>query len=293
VRLAIRERGRVIVAPAVHPLIRLGLELPPLGVGAGRRRTDDDWIALSEVARLAQEAAMGTLWLAEASPGGFDPVPLEGFLAGRTSRIGIGIVVRPGLGRHPSVVARDVTTIDMLTGGRAAVAVLEDGRGPLDVDRVAEASAILHALLTEEEVTVAGRFYEVAELTTRPRPLHHEGPPVIAGFAELPPPSEPSAESIVVNASADAYVSGGGPFDVAACRARLDGAAPAGFEPVLVWRGGLPDDAAGEFATSIFEAGADGMIAVLADEAESAGAIERDSVMRVLEAFGVASSSPV
>src|ERR1035438_7972808 len=47
-------------------------------------------IALPEVARLAEDAAIGTLWLADAPPG-IDPMPLAGSLAGRTSRIGIGI----------------------------------------------------------------------------------------------------------------------------------------------------------------------------------------------------------
>ena len=271
----------------MHPLIRLGLELPPLGVGAGRRKTDSDSIALGEVARLVEDAGIGTLWLTEAAPDGFDPVPLAGFVARRTSRLGIGIVVRPSRGRHPSVVARDVTTIDLLTDGRAAVAVLEDGRGPLDVDRVTEATAILHRLLTEDEVTVAGQFYEVAELTTRPRPVHSHGPPVIAGFTDQPLPSDSrSAESILVGASAAAYVTGGDPPDVAACRARLDGAAPASSDPVLVWRGGLPNDAAGEFATSIFQAGADGMIFVLDDDGEAGGAIERAALQRLIDVLG-------
>jgi alkanesulfonate monooxygenase SsuD/methylene tetrahydromethanopterin reductase-like flavin-dependent oxidoreductase (luciferase family) len=273
------------VTPAVHPLIRIGLELPPLGAEAGRRKTGVDSIALPEVARLAENAGIGVLWLAEAPPGGIDPMPLAGSLAGCTSRIGIGIVVRPSRGRHPSVVARDVTTIDMLTGGRAAVALVEDGRRPLDVDRLAEATAIVHALLTEEEVSIAGRFYEVAELTTRPRPVHDRGPLVIAGFVEPPPHSDSPAESILVGGSADAYVSGGGPPEVAACRARLDGATPPGSDPVLVWRGGFPAGAPAEFATSIFEAGADGMIAVLDDDAAVRGAFQRGVVERVLDAM--------
>ena len=92
-RLTDRETGRVNVTPAVNPLIRLGLELPRLGVEAGHRAIDDDPIALPEVARLAEDAAIGTLWLADAPPG-IDPMPLAGSLAGRTSRIGIGIIVR-------------------------------------------------------------------------------------------------------------------------------------------------------------------------------------------------------
>ena len=80
------------------------------------------------------------------------------------------------------MLARDVITIDRLSDGRAAVCLLDDGGGPLRRERLAEAGGILHRLLSEQEVTVTGRFYEVAELTIRPRPMSPAGPPVLAGL---------------------------------------------------------------------------------------------------------------
>lgn len=284
-RLTACALGALSSARAVNPLIRLGLELPPLRGDAPR---DGDLISLAEVARLAEDAALGTLWLAEGPPGGIDPVPLAGSLARVTATLGIGIGVRPSRGRHPSVLARDITTIDLLTDGRVAVALVEDGTGPLDVERLGEATSILHLLFTEQEVTISGRFYEVAELTIRPRPLRPEGPPVVAGILGPPLSADPWPESVVVEASADAYVTGGTPADVAACRARLEGVAPAGGRPTLLWRGALAGDPAeaAELAGSVLEAGADGLIAVLDPDSEVGARFLRAAVGRLLDTFG-------
>jgi alkanesulfonate monooxygenase SsuD/methylene tetrahydromethanopterin reductase-like flavin-dependent oxidoreductase (luciferase family) len=266
-------------------LTRIGLELPPLDRDADPKVSSGALISVAEVARLAEDGGLGTLWLVEARSGGIDPMPVAGSLARVTSTLGIGIVIRPSLGRHPSVVARDVTTIDLLTEGRAAVAVLEDRAGSPDVERLGEATSMLHLLFTEEGVTVAGRFYEVAELTTRPRPARPRGPLVVAGLVGPAPGEDIAAEMVVVEASADAYVTGGTPSDVSACRVRLDGVAPVGRNPTLLWRGSLEGDraAAGELASSILDAGADGMIVVLPADSVVGGAFERAAVVDLVD----------
>jgi hypothetical protein len=270
-------------------LLRIGLELPPIDRDADPKVASGALISVADVARLAEDGGIGTLWLAEPRSGGIDPMPVAGSLARVTSTLGIGIIIRPSLGRHPSVVARDVTTIDLLAQGRAAVAVLEDDVDPRDVERLGEAAAMLHRLFTEEGVTVAGRFYEVTELTTRPRPVGPEGPPVLAGIVGPAHGGHRLAESVVVDASADAYVTGGSPAEVAACRSRLDGIAPADANPTLLWRGTLdggPGEV-GELAAAVFDSGADGIIGVLDPRAEVSGAFRRTPVVRLLDGLGL------
>jgi alkanesulfonate monooxygenase SsuD/methylene tetrahydromethanopterin reductase-like flavin-dependent oxidoreductase (luciferase family) len=267
----------------VHPLIRLGLELPPLGGHAGPDGgPEGDLISVSALVRRAEDSGLGTLWLAEAGSAGFDPMPLLGSLA-RTSSLGLGLMVRPSNGRHPSVLARDVTTLDLLSDGRAAIALVEEGAG---LERLGEATSILHLLLTEHELTVVGRFYEVTELTTRPRPPSPGGPPVIAGSIGPNVVRDPTFESVVVAASADAYVTGGGPLDVEACRRRLDEAAP-GRSPLLLWRGSVgPDDrAAAELTSSVLDSGADGLIAVLGGDAVVGDRLAGPAATRALDAL--------
>lgn len=268
----------------MHPLIRLGLELPAL-------RDDDPRsaafaLSVTDVALAVERAGVATLWLAEGGPGGLDPGPLAGSIAVATAALGIGVLARPSRGRHPSVLARDVSTIDRLSVGRAVVGLVEDGSGPLDVERLCEATALLHRLVAEEEVTVSGRFYEVAELTTRPRPVHDGGPPVVAGLIGSERVGEP-AEGAVVAAGADAYITGGGPSQVADSRVRLDGAAPAGDNPVLLWRGELPGQpaAAVALAESVLDAGADGLIAVLGSPSVAGAWFDRGGLDDLLEAL--------
>ena len=241
---------------------------------------------MAEVARLADQAHLSALWLAEGGPGGIDPVPLAGSLAPLTTTLGIGIVARPSQGRHPSMLARDATTIDLLSGGRAAVALVEDGDEPLEVERLVEAASLLHLLLREEEVTVAGRFYEVAELTTRPRPVRAGGPPVVAGIVGSPAGRDRSSESVAIEASADAYVTAGSPADVREARTHLDGVSPAGGRPTLLWRGGLGVDPDTELVASLLEAGADGLIVVLDPHWAAGARLAGPAVRALIDALG-------
>jgi alkanesulfonate monooxygenase SsuD/methylene tetrahydromethanopterin reductase-like flavin-dependent oxidoreductase (luciferase family) len=186
------------------------------------------------------------------------------------------------------MVARDVTTIDLLTDGRAVVALVEDGESTLDVDRLVEAASVLRRLLTEEQVTVSGSHYEVAELTTRPRPLRPGGPPIVAGVVGSTDHGLRFLESALFGGSADGYVSGGTPDDVAARRVELDALSEDGAGPMLLWRGslGLDNATAAGLAESVLGAGADGLIAVLGSDSAVEGGLDASAVGRVLEVIG-------
>jgi alkanesulfonate monooxygenase SsuD/methylene tetrahydromethanopterin reductase-like flavin-dependent oxidoreductase (luciferase family) len=247
----------------VDRALRLGLELPPLPEG-DRAAGGGTWV--TDAALAAEQAGIGAIWLSESLPSGLDPVPLAGAAAVMTGTIGIGVRFRPGHGRHPSLIARDATTLDLLSRGRALVALVEDGSGPLDLERLGASVSLLRRLLGEEEVTESGRFYEVAELTTRPRPLRPGSPPVLAGVL-TDPVGQSSAEEVVAGAGAAAYLACGPPDALAACRRRIDAAAQAGAAPLLIWRGELPAEEAAAIGTveAALAAGADGVVAVVPD----------------------------
>jgi hypothetical protein len=186
------------------------------------------------------------------------------------------------------MVTRDVTTIDLLTDGRAAVALVEDGETPLDVERLVEAASVLRRLLTEEQVTASGSFYEVAELTTRPRPLRPEGPPIVVGVVGPTELGLRFFESVLVGGPADGYVTGGTVDDVAACRVHLDDLTEDGAGPMLLWRGSLgpENEMAIEMAESVLRSGADGLIAVLGPDSAVGGGLDESAVGRVLDVIG-------
>ncbi|MGH9046622.1 MAG: LLM class flavin-dependent oxidoreductase [Acidimicrobiales bacterium] len=243
-------------------------------------------MTLAEVAHGVEAAGVGVLWLPEGGPDTLDPVPLAGSLCGSTATLGIGIAYSPSRGRHPSVISRDISTVDRLSDGRAAVGVFEGGHAEVDLARLSEAVEVMHLLLTEEEVTVRGSFYEVAELTLRPRPVRPGGPPLVAGLVAGRSHDEP-VEAAGMSAGADAFVIYGKPADVEASRRRLDARDGEASKRSLLWRGAVPKSAqaAGQLARSMSDAGADGMMFTLDPAGVSGAGFHRDAIGPVLESL--------
>ena len=121
----------------------------------------------------------------------FDALAYLSFLAGKTEQIHFGTqVYNIGL-RHPFVVARAVTTLDVVSGGR-----LEFGIGAswlraeweavgLDFDsrgrRVDEAIGICQRLWNEEVVEHHGEFFDFGPVMFEPKPTHRPWPTLHIG----------------------------------------------------------------------------------------------------------------
>lgn len=225
----------------MDPALRLGLELPLAGVGAAAWRA---------AAVAAESAGFGTVWVA---PGGGDPCTAAGTLVAATTSAVLGIVAGTGPGdRAPSVLAREATTVDVLSGGRAAV-LLQGG----DPDRLAEALAVCRLLFTEDAPSYHGRHFTLVGAANRPPPVRPDGPPVLVA-----PPTGADVTG-VLGARPDAVVVDGGAADVAAWRS-VTGPAPAPgtrTRPALVWRGRLAAGGdAGPQLAEVAAAGADGVL---------------------------------
>lgn len=222
----------------VDPSLRLGFELSAAG-------GPDRWRA---AAVAAEEAGAGAVWSA---PGGADPCVVVGSLVPATASILLG--VESGLGatdRMPSVLARDVTALDVLSGGRAAVLLAGD-----DLGLLAEAVTVCRLLFTGDAPSYEGRHYTLAGAANLPPPARPGGPPILVA----PPQGASPAEAGAALGGADAVVVSGGPADVAAWRA-------AGGGQGLLRRGSV--DGAAE-ASALLGAGADGLIVRLGDDGET------------------------
>jgi alkanesulfonate monooxygenase SsuD/methylene tetrahydromethanopterin reductase-like flavin-dependent oxidoreductase (luciferase family) len=238
----------------VHEALRSGLELPALTLAAGRdRRADESLVAtLQRVAAQAAAAGFGALWFAEgpAVPREDevwgDPCVLAAACAATGSPIHLGVVAGDGGGRHPSAVARDVTALDHVSGGRAALRLDYPGRA-------ADAARVCRGLFTETVTTVDGRVYRTDRAVNRPPPVQRAGPPLVAavGAAEVD-------DELV--AAVDALCADGDTAEVARVRA-------AASETAVLWAGTLPLDG-GEAVAQVArlrEAGADGIVCRVAD----------------------------
>jgi probable F420-dependent oxidoreductase len=122
--------------------------------------------------------------------------PLLGLqaMAAATSHIRIATAVLNQDLRHPAVLAKELATLDVLSGGR-----LELGLGagwvradydqagiPFDsaaerIERLAENIDILRGLFSDDQCNFTGRHYSVTGLDGTPKPVQPGGPPIMVG----------------------------------------------------------------------------------------------------------------
>lgn len=242
-------------------VLGLGLELivPVRGEGA-----HDNFVALAGLVEAAEAAGYGSVWLRGESGDdvGIDPVPVVGALVERTGELRLGVACAGGSDRHPAILARDLTTLDVLSAGRAALCLGLPGTGPEAPARLHEAAQICRLLFSggEAAVSFTGEHFSVHFAPNRPAPQQADGPPLLVDFdAERVAAGLDGLVAIVDGVVVD------GPADaVAAGRRRVDASArSAGVEgPRLVWRGSLASAVSDRAALvrAVASAGADAVI---------------------------------
>jgi F420-dependent oxidoreductase-like protein len=115
-------------------------------------------------------------------------------LARDTQRIRLGTLVTPMTFRHPSVLAREVVTVDELSGGRLEVGVgtgwFESEHHALGIpfppqrertERLEEAVEVMTLLWRGEPVSFEGRHYRLDNALALPRPVQDPFPLLLGG----------------------------------------------------------------------------------------------------------------
>lgn len=117
-----------------------------------------------------------------------------GFLAGRTQRITLGLLVTGVTYRHPGLLAKIATTLDIVSGGRALLGVgaawyEREHRGlgvpfpPLAerFERLEETLQICRQMWSDDTGPYAGAHYQLAETICVPPPIQRPGPRILIG----------------------------------------------------------------------------------------------------------------
>jgi len=149
-----------------------------IGVSLGPAATPD---SLTSAVDLLEQAGVDSLWLSEMVYGPLvEPFVGMAFALARTSRlkVGTGVAVLPG--RHPVLVAKQLTSLAGLAPGRVLpVFGLRPARRaeiaafPLPGSRAAvfdESLRLLRMLVSTESVSFSGEFFSVQEASVGPLP---------------------------------------------------------------------------------------------------------------------------
>jgi probable F420-dependent oxidoreductase len=142
----------------------------------------------------AYYGAPGTTW-PEPFRATFDPIVTLAFLAAQTRRVRLGTSVLVAPFYSPVVLAKQLTTLDVISQGRLTVGLgVGWSRDEYDAagipwerrgERADEFVQCLDALWTQEEVTFKGAFYYVPPARVEPKPLQKPRPPLlIGGYSE-------------------------------------------------------------------------------------------------------------
>ena len=160
---------------------------------------------LARIGRAAEDAGFASVWVMDhyfqiPPVGAAELDMLEayttlGFLAAHTSRVRLGTMVTGVTYRHPVILVKQVTTLDVLSGGRAWLGIgaawFEREHAGLGVpfpplkerfQRLEEALQIAHQMWNpDNNGPYEGTHYKLAETLGVPQPVSRPHPPILIG----------------------------------------------------------------------------------------------------------------
>jgi F420-dependent oxidoreductase-like protein len=181
--------------------MRIGLQVPSFTWPGGSAAIGD---RLAEIGRTADDAGFASLWVMDhffqiGVIGAPEEPMLEGYsalsyLAGVTKRVKLGTMVTGVIYRHPGILVKTVTTLDVLSGGRAYLGIgaawnEQESRGlgvpfpPLKerFERLEETLRIAHQMWAGDRSPYNGKYYQLADSLNSPQALTKPHPPILIG----------------------------------------------------------------------------------------------------------------
>jgi probable F420-dependent oxidoreductase len=174
--------------------MKFGVALPNFGKFAEREY-------IIEIARTAEDLGFDSLWFSDHiiiphlhqgfGEVFYEPLVTLAYIASQTNKIllGTSVIILPY--RNPIVLAKMISTLDVLSGGRVIFGV---GAGWLKEEFLAlgasyeergsitdEGIEVLKLLWTEENPVFKGRYHEFSNINFLPRPIQKPYPPIWVG----------------------------------------------------------------------------------------------------------------
>jgi probable F420-dependent oxidoreductase len=160
-------------------------------ITATRAESGDAWRAK---ARRIEELGYDVLLITDHLTQQLAPIPAMAAALEATTRLRVGSYVFANDYRNPVLLAKEIATLDVLSGGRVELGL---GAGwyvrdyemlglPYDgpaarVSRMEEAVRLIDRLFAEETVDASGRYYTVRGAKLLPKPVQRPRPPLMIG----------------------------------------------------------------------------------------------------------------
>jgi F420-dependent oxidoreductase-like protein len=187
--------------------MKIGIQIPSFTFPGGAAELHTK---LAEIARTTDEAGFSSIWVMDhffqiggRDRSGFlgpaEDYMLEGystlsFLAGMTTKVKLGTLVTGVIYRYPGILIKTVTTLDVLSAGRAYLGIgaawnKREARGlgiPFPslkerFERLEETLQIAEQMWSDDNGPYHGKHFQLAETLCNPQPLIKPHPPILIG----------------------------------------------------------------------------------------------------------------
>jgi F420-dependent oxidoreductase-like protein len=178
-----------------------GLQIPNFTFGVPDDQLFDKVV---ELATAAEDVGFESVWVMDhfyqlPPLGGPDQPMLEaytllGALAASTTKVKLGTLVTGVTYRNPAMLAKIITTLDVISKGRAILGigaawydVEHEGMGfdfpavKERMDRLEEAVQICRAMFRDDHASFDGKHYSIKDARNLPRPIQEGGPEIMIG----------------------------------------------------------------------------------------------------------------
>ena len=178
-----RSSSDARILPSIRPF--------RFAVTTSRAASGEEWRAK---ARRVEELGYDTLLITDHITSQLAPIPAMTAALDATTRLRAGSYVFSNDYRNPVMLAKEIATLDVLSGGRVDFGI---GAGwsvrdyemlgiaydppATRVPRMMEAVRLIDRLLTEDTVDATGKYYAVKGAKVLPRPIQRPRPPLMIG----------------------------------------------------------------------------------------------------------------
>src|ERR1700691_2316388 len=166
------------------PRFRFGVQLSKTDAAAAWR----------DMARTIEGLGYSTLFIPDHFEDQFGPLVALTAAAEATSTLRVGSLVFGNDYRHPVVLAKEIATLDLFSGGRVEFGlgagwmtsdyeqsgIRADSAG-IRISRMTESLKVMKSLWSTGEATFEGEHYQVAGAIGAPTPVQRPYPPIIIG----------------------------------------------------------------------------------------------------------------